>query len=121
MECIQNSLVMAGWLLNTGRHPAKFYVIRNTEMPSVLTELACIINPNEEKVINSLELQQQMTQDIVQVLLEKSFEDCNRKSDNFFCSFYKVILKSNIGCFVNTIYVSRFLIIVIILIIQLTS
>jgi len=67
-QCIQNNLVVAGRLQNRGRRPARFYVMRNTEMPAVLAELAFISNPNEEQLINSPQFQQQMAQGIVQGL-----------------------------------------------------
>ena len=67
-QCIQNNLVVAGGLQNRGRRPARFYVLKHTEMPAILTELAFISNPNEEKIINSPQFQQQMAQGIVQGL-----------------------------------------------------
>ena len=65
-QCIQNNLAIAGGLQNRGRRPARFYVMRNTEMPAALAELAFISNPNEENLINSLEFQHKMAQSIVQ-------------------------------------------------------
>jgi len=67
-QSIQNNLVTASGLQNRGRRPARFYVIRNTEMPAVLTELAFISNPNEERIINLPQFQEQMAQGIVQGL-----------------------------------------------------
>jgi len=67
-QCIQSNLVVAGKLQNRGRRPARFYVMRNTEMPAVLAELAFISNPNEEIIINSTQFQQEMAQGIVKGL-----------------------------------------------------
>jgi len=67
-KSIQSNLIAAGKLQNRGRRPARFHVLRNTEMPAILAELAFISNPNEEKIINSLQFQQEMAQAIVQGL-----------------------------------------------------
>jgi N-acetylmuramoyl-L-alanine amidase len=65
---IQNGLVSAGGLLNRGISPANFYVIKRTNMPAILAELAFISNPQEEKLLNSVQFQQQMAQGLVQGL-----------------------------------------------------
>ena len=36
-----------------GTKPCNFYVVRNTDMPAILVELAFISNPQEEKLLNS--------------------------------------------------------------------
>jgi len=48
---VQNELVKATGLKSRGISQARFYVIRNTRMPSVLTETAFISNPAEEKLL----------------------------------------------------------------------
>ncbi|HEY3426822.1 MAG TPA: N-acetylmuramoyl-L-alanine amidase [Negativicutes bacterium] len=65
---IQNSLVSVGGLLNRGISSANFYVIKHTNMPAILAELAFISNPQEEKLLNSVQFQQQMAQGLVQGL-----------------------------------------------------
>lgn len=67
-QAIQNNIAAAGGLQNRGRHPARFYVLRNTQMPAVLAELAFISNPDEERIINTQQFQQQIAQGIVQGL-----------------------------------------------------
>jgi len=67
-QCIQSNLIVAGRLQDRGRRPARFYVMRNTEMPAVLAELGFISNSNEEIILNSPQFQQQMAQGIVQGL-----------------------------------------------------
>ena len=36
-----------------GTQPCNFYVVRNTDMPATLIELAFISNPEEERLLNS--------------------------------------------------------------------
>lgn len=50
--CIQRQYVSAG-RPNKGVHQAGFLVLRNTSMPSVLTELGFITTPSEEAYLNS--------------------------------------------------------------------
>ena len=38
-----------------GTKPCNFYVVRNTDMPAILVELAFISNPQEESLLNSKE------------------------------------------------------------------
>ncbi|HEY3426592.1 MAG TPA: N-acetylmuramoyl-L-alanine amidase, partial [Negativicutes bacterium] len=57
---------------------ARFYVLKRTEMPAVLAELAFISNPNEETMLNTPQFQQQMAQGIVQGL-EAFFAQAARK------------------------------------------
>jgi len=47
-----------------GVHQAGFLVLRNTSMPSVLTELGFITTPNEEQYLNSDEGQEQLSRSI---------------------------------------------------------
>lgn len=51
-SCIQRQYVSAG-RPNKGVHQAGFLVLRNTSMPSVLTELGFISTPEEEAYLNS--------------------------------------------------------------------
>lgn len=51
-SCIQKQYVSAG-RPNKGVHQAGFLVLRNTSMPSVLTELGFITTPAEETYLNS--------------------------------------------------------------------
>ena len=51
-QCIQKSYKRAG-RPDKGVHQAGFLVLRNTSMPSVLTELGFITTPSEEEYLNS--------------------------------------------------------------------
>ncbi|HEY3423595.1 MAG TPA: N-acetylmuramoyl-L-alanine amidase, partial [Negativicutes bacterium] len=62
---IQDNLVKTGGLQDRGISSARFYVLKRTEMPAVLAELAFISNPNEETMLNTPQFQQQMAQGIV--------------------------------------------------------
>ncbi len=53
-DCIQRQYKQAG-RPNKGVHQAGFLVLRNTSMPSVLTELGFITTPAEETYLNSAE------------------------------------------------------------------
>jgi N-acetylmuramoyl-L-alanine amidase len=75
---IQDNLVKSGGLQDRGISPARFYVLKRTEMPAILTELAFISNPNEETLLNTPQFQQQMAQGIVQGL-EAFFAQAARK------------------------------------------
>lgn len=59
---IQSFLGPAGGLRDRGVSAANFYVIKRTFMPAVLTELAFVSNPDEEKLMNTPEFQQKMAQ-----------------------------------------------------------
>lgn len=48
---VQKELIKATGLRNRGISSARFFVIRKTRMPSVLTETAFISNPREEKLL----------------------------------------------------------------------
>ena len=48
---VQKELIKATGLRNRGVSSARFFVIRKTRMPSVLTETAFISNPREEKLL----------------------------------------------------------------------
>lgn len=51
-----------------GTKSSGFYVIKRTQMPAVLVEMGFISNPNEEKMLNTPQIQQQLGQDIMQGL-----------------------------------------------------
>ena len=75
---IQAKLANVEGVQDRGITPAGFYVIKNTKMPAVLTELGFISNPNEEKILNTPQFQQQLAQGIVQGL-EGFFAQAARK------------------------------------------
>lgn len=54
-RCIQRSYVKNAGRRDKGVHQAGFLVLRNTSMPSVLTELGFISTPDEEQFLNSKE------------------------------------------------------------------
>lgn len=54
-RCIQRSYVRNAGRRDKGVHQAGFLVLRNTSMPSVLTELGFISTPEEERFLNSSE------------------------------------------------------------------
>lgn len=49
---VQAGMIEQIGLLDRREVPARFYVLRNAEMPAVLTEVAFISNPAEEKLLN---------------------------------------------------------------------
>jgi len=75
---IQDNLAKINGFQDRGINAAGFYVIKNTDMPAVLTELGFISNPNEEKILNTPQVQQQMAQGLVQGL-ENFFAQASRK------------------------------------------
>lgn len=54
-RCIQKQYVGHAGRRNKGVHQAGFLVLRNTSMPSVLTELGFISTPEEERFLNTKE------------------------------------------------------------------
>lgn len=56
-KLIQTELVKALGLADRGTKTAGFYVLRYTRMPAVLTELAFISNPREEKLLSQTAFQ----------------------------------------------------------------
>lgn len=62
-QCIQKQYASAG-RRNKGVHQAGFLVLRETSMPSILTELGFISNATEEAFLNSEEGVQKMAQSI---------------------------------------------------------
>ena len=54
-ECIRAALIEQIKTPSRGTQPCNFYVVRNTDMPATLIELAFISNPVEEALLNSKE------------------------------------------------------------------
>ncbi|MBR1397974.1 MAG: N-acetylmuramoyl-L-alanine amidase [Selenomonadaceae bacterium] len=52
-DCIRKALCESLNTPSRGTQPCNFYVVRNTDMPATLIELAFISNPTEEKLLNS--------------------------------------------------------------------
>lgn len=65
---IQDNLANVEGFQDRGINAAGFYVIKRTQMPAVLAELGFISNPDEEKMLNAPQVQQQLAQSIVQGL-----------------------------------------------------
>lgn len=64
-ENLQAGVVNAVGLTDRGAQLANFYVVKRTLMPAALVEMAFISNPEEEKLLNSPQFQQQLAQGIV--------------------------------------------------------
>lgn len=54
-DCIRKALCEQIRTPSRGTKPCNFYVVRNTDMPATLIELAFISNPEEEKIMGSKE------------------------------------------------------------------
>ena len=52
-DCIRKALIAQIKTPSRGTQPCNFYVVRNSEMPATLVELAFISNPEEERLLNS--------------------------------------------------------------------
>lgn len=52
-DCIRKALIEQIKTPSRGTQPCNFYVVRNTDMPATLIELAFISNPIEESLLNS--------------------------------------------------------------------
>lgn len=63
-RCIQNQYTSHAGRQNKGVKQAGFLVLRETSMPSVLTELGFISTPEEEKFLNSERGQRQLAQSL---------------------------------------------------------
>ena len=57
---LQEELVRAGGLRNRGAKEANFYVLKHSNMPASLVELAFISNEREEALLTSAEFQDKM-------------------------------------------------------------
>lgn len=66
-DSLQDNLVTAisGGFSDRGIHQANFYVLKNTVMPASLVELGFISNPQEEKLMNTPQFQQEAAQGLV--------------------------------------------------------
>lgn len=62
---VHKELVKATGLRDRGVRTARFYVIRNTRMPSILTETAFISNPNEEALLMDPQFRERVAQGMV--------------------------------------------------------
>lgn len=67
---IQTQLVNQIGTTNRGVKTANYYVLRNTNAPAVLTEVAFISNPNEEKELNDPTFQNKAAQGIADGILK---------------------------------------------------
>ena len=63
-DCIRAALIEQIKTPSRGTQPCNFYVVRNTDMPATLIELAFISNPIEEALMNSKEGVQKAAQGI---------------------------------------------------------
>lgn len=63
---IQRSMVQAGGRRDRSFFPANFYVVKHSEMPAVLIELAFISNSAEETLLNDAQFRQKMAHGIVE-------------------------------------------------------
>ncbi|SHI55459.1 N-acetylmuramoyl-L-alanine amidase [Propionispora hippei] len=66
-DSLQDNLVasISGGFSDRGIHQANFYVLKNTVMPASLVELGFISNPQEEKLMNTPQFQQEAAQGLV--------------------------------------------------------
>lgn len=69
-QYIQQGLVNANGLQDRGTKTAEFYVLKNTNAPAVLTEVAFISNPKEESLLNNSDFQQKCAQGIANGILK---------------------------------------------------
>lgn len=65
-QSIQNSYIQATGLQDRGIAQANFYVVKHSDMPASLVELAFISNPDEEKMLTDSQSQLKMAQGICQ-------------------------------------------------------
>jgi N-acetylmuramoyl-L-alanine amidase len=61
---LQDGMVGQMNLLDRGKIPARFYVLKHTDMPAALVEVAFISNPNEEKLLNNPKFLKKVAQGI---------------------------------------------------------
>ena len=54
-DCVREALIEQIKTPDRGTQSCNFYVVRNTDMPAILIEVAFISNPEEEKLLNSEE------------------------------------------------------------------
>jgi len=65
---LQDELVRAEGLTDRGKSTANFYVLKHTNMPASLIEMAFISNPQEEQLLNSAGFQQKIAEAICRAL-----------------------------------------------------
>lgn len=64
-QSFQNGLVSTDGLQDRGVHSANFYVLKHTQMPASLIELAFISNPTEEDLLTQPPFQEKLAEGIV--------------------------------------------------------
>jgi N-acetylmuramoyl-L-alanine amidase len=64
-QSLQTGLIRTDGLTNRGIYAANFYVLKHTDMPAALIELAFISNPKEESLLNSPVYQQKLADGVV--------------------------------------------------------
>lgn len=69
-KLIQSELIKTTGAANRGVKTANFYVLRNTSMPAVLTELGFLSNATEEKKLNDATYQQKCANAIAKAIIE---------------------------------------------------
>lgn len=69
-EIMHRHIIQATGLADRGVKTARLYVVRHTNMPSVLVEMGFISNPEEEKLLNSPQFQDRIAQAIVDAIHE---------------------------------------------------
>lgn len=67
---IQNELIREFGYKNRGTKPCGFYVVKNTNMPSVLVELEFISNGSKEQILNSSTYQQRYADSIARGIID---------------------------------------------------
>jgi N-acetylmuramoyl-L-alanine amidase CwlD len=69
-QSIQQELVKANGLQDRGIKTANYYVLKNTNVPAILTEVAFISNPSEESLLNSNDFQEKSAEGIANGILK---------------------------------------------------
>lgn len=69
-QSIQQELIKATGLTDRGIKTAGYYVLKNTDAPAILTELAFISNPKEEALLTSDDFQNKCAQAIAKGVME---------------------------------------------------
>lgn len=67
---IQQELVQANGLQDRGVKTAGYYVLKNTNAPAILTEVAFISNPKEESLLNDNDFEEKCAQGIANGILK---------------------------------------------------
>jgi N-acetylmuramoyl-L-alanine amidase len=75
---VQNELVRATGLTSRGVKRARFYVVRHTKMPGVLTESCFISNPREEALLMKPEFRERVAQGMARGLINYATRNLRR-------------------------------------------